>query len=283
MNGEPGHRAADYGGRAVEAARRVMAELSEILDRFGDVAVLVGGWVPELAFPESEPRHVGSLDVDFLLDPERLPPAEANRLAEILKARGYLRTEPPFKFVKMVHVDDGEPLPVEVDLLMPAGVSPFRFGRGVRALRPAPAAGGALALQSRRRATVEARSTTGDAAHTEVRIPEVGSWLVMKAHALGSREKEKDAYDIALTLRGLADGPSAIAKELGPHLSEPEVRKALEILRSSFRSPDDFGPQAFSRFMDPADPDERLFLARDAYERVQAVLRALASGGEGVE
>ena len=282
MNGEPGHRATDYGHRAVDAARTVIAELSVILHGFGDAAVLVGGWVPELSFPGAEPRHVGSLDVDLLLDPDQLPPAKADDLARSLRAHGYRRTEPPFKFVKIVRSGVGEPVPVEVDLLIPAGVSPFRIGRGATALRPAPAAGGALALQSRRHIVLKAQTPEGRSVRVEVTIPGVGAWLVMKAHALADRNKEKDAYDIALTLRNLPQAPATIAKEIAPHRREPEVRKALEILRSRFRSPDAFGPQAFSRFMDPADPEERLFLARDAFERVQALLRALGLSENGV-
>jgi hypothetical protein len=275
MNGEPGHRATDYGDRAVEATRRVIAELTEILQPLGEAAVLVGGWVPELARLGAAPGHVGSLDVDLLLDPDQLSPANAKALARILKARGYRRTEPPFKFIKLVRADDGEPVPVEVDLLIPAGTPFPRVPRDAQALRPVPAAGGALALQSRHQVPLEARTPDGRSVRVDVTVPGLGAWLVMKAHALGSRHKEKDAYDIVFCLQRIEDAPAVIARDLGTHRREPEVQQALEILESSFRSPDDFGPRAFSAFLDPADPDERLFLARDAYERVQAVLRAL--------
>jgi len=280
MNGEPGHRATDYGDRAVEAARRVIAELSDILRRFGDAAALVGGWVPELSLPRAEPGHVGSLDVDLLLDPGQLSPPKAEQLARILRAHGYRRTEPPFKYIRLVRVGDGEPIEVEVDLLVPTG-TPFRKLAGTAtALRPAPAAGGMLALQTRHHLPFDGKTPSGKSVHGDVAVPGIGAWLVMKAHALASRNKEKDAYDIVLTLRRLSDAPALVARELAPHRRRAEVHKALEILRERFRSPEDSGPQAFSRFVDSADPGERLFLARDAYERVQAVLRALGSGGD---
>jgi hypothetical protein len=283
MNGEPGHRATDYGLRAVEAARRVIAELSEILRPFGDAMVLVGGWFPELSFPAAEPAHVGSLDVDLLLDPDHLPPAKGEELARILKAHDYRRTEPPFKLFKTVHIDDGEPVEVELDLLVPAGAPVWRTARSAMGLRPAPAVGGALALRSTHHVVLAPKPSRGSV-QVEVVVPGVGAWLVMKAHALAHREKEKDAYDIAFCLRNLPQGPATVARELAPHRHQPEVRQALEILRTWFRSPSDFGPQAFSRFVDPADPDERAFLARDAYERVKALLRALElvdDGGRG--
>jgi hypothetical protein len=275
MKGEPGHRASDYGRREVEAARRVIAEIADLLRTFGDATVLVGGWVPELSFPGAEPAHVGSLDVDLLLNPDQLPPALAKELAKALENHGYRRTEPPFKLVKAIRVDDGEPVAVELDLLIPTGAPMWRTGRGAAGLRPAPAAGAKLALRSTQRALLEIRAPGGLLTHVEVTIPTAGAWLVMKAHALAGREKEKDAYDIVFCLRNLPQGAAVVAGELSPFLHLPDVRRALEILRERFRSPEDSGPRAFSRFESPADADERAFLARDAYERVQTLLRAL--------
>ncbi len=97
----------------------------------------------------------------------------------------------------------------------------------------------------------------------------------MKAHALGGRLKEKDAYDIVFCLRHYPGGSVAVAGALRPYLGEPEVQQALKILAEKFRSPEDFGPGSVARFEDPGDPAEREFVARDAYERVQALLEAL--------
>ena len=282
MNGELGHRATDYGRRAVEAARSVMAELCEMLGRFGDAAVLVGGWFPELSFPAAQPGHVGSLDVDVLLDPDRLPPAKVEELSRILKAHGYRRTEPPFKFVKTMSSAGGEPVAVEVDFLIPAGAPLGPLARRGGAIRAAQATGGTLALHSTHSVVLEGRTPDGRPARVAVTLPGVGAWLVMKAHALASRGKEKDAYDIAFCLRNMPGATAAVAKELAPHKGEPEVHQALESLRARFRFPGDFGPQAFARFVDPADPDERAFLARDAFERVQALLRALGLAEDGI-
>jgi hypothetical protein len=69
MNDRTGQRAAGYQAREVEAARRVIVELWQILGAYRDALVLVGGWVPELLLPHTKPPHTGSIDVDLLLNP----------------------------------------------------------------------------------------------------------------------------------------------------------------------------------------------------------------------
>lgn len=56
----------------VDACRSVLVEVLTILAKDLDKLVVVGGWVPELAFPER--GHIGSLDVDLALDATRLQP-----------------------------------------------------------------------------------------------------------------------------------------------------------------------------------------------------------------
>lgn len=65
----------------VDACRSVLIEVLTILAKDLDKLVVVGGWVPELAFPER--GHIGSLDVDLALDATRLHPmAYTNRSGE---------------------------------------------------------------------------------------------------------------------------------------------------------------------------------------------------------
>lgn len=75
---DPGHRmsepryAADYTARQIEAARRVLVDVQQVLAGFRDSIVLVGGWVPDLLLPDAAEPHVGSIDVDLALDAKRL-------------------------------------------------------------------------------------------------------------------------------------------------------------------------------------------------------------------
>ena len=63
----------------VQAARAVLLELAHLLGEYRQDVVLVGGWAPELLFPEAELTHVGSLDVDLALNHWTLDNASSDR------------------------------------------------------------------------------------------------------------------------------------------------------------------------------------------------------------
>lgn len=81
MNAEPRHEG-DYTDRQVEAARRVLVDLGQVLAAFRDAIVIVGGWVPDLLLPNAQSEHVGSIDVDLALDAGKL---DDGRYAQLLK------------------------------------------------------------------------------------------------------------------------------------------------------------------------------------------------------
>ena len=64
------YAAEDYDSRAVEAARRVLLELTRVLGEYDEEIAVVGGWVPPLLMPGA--GHIGSTDVDLALDHEAL-------------------------------------------------------------------------------------------------------------------------------------------------------------------------------------------------------------------
>ena len=70
----------------IDAARALLRETCELLGEHRDDAVLVGGWVPDVLFPNARPPHVGSIDVDLAL---RLNRPGYERLVAILLARGF--------------------------------------------------------------------------------------------------------------------------------------------------------------------------------------------------
>ena len=72
----------DYTAAAVEAARSVLIELTHILGEYRDDMVLVGGWIPELLIPQSQERHVGSIEVDLALNHKELTEAGYRMIGE---------------------------------------------------------------------------------------------------------------------------------------------------------------------------------------------------------
>ena len=123
MNPDPRHEG-DYAHRQVEAARRVLVDVGQVLQSFEDAIVVVGGWVPDLLLPSATTQHVGSIDVDLALDAAQLGDG---RYAELLKllldTRRYERGAKDFQLVTVVDLDDGEvPVSVEIEFLASADV-----------------------------------------------------------------------------------------------------------------------------------------------------------------
>ena len=56
----------DYSEGQKRAAHRVLVELVNVFREYEDEIRVVGGWVPDLMFPEE--GHVGSVDVDIMIN-----------------------------------------------------------------------------------------------------------------------------------------------------------------------------------------------------------------------
>ena len=275
MNPQTGNHQEDYPPREVEAARRVMTELWQVLGEYRDAMVLIGGWVPELLLPRAIPPHTGSLDVDVLLDPG--PLRDEDRYADLvllLKGRGYEETDKPFKLAKNVTVDEGDPIRVEVDFLLPKKPRTNR-SNVLPEFRAIEADGARFALDHKQALALHGRMPDGRQNTVTLQIASLAAFIVMKAFALDGRDKAKDAYDLYFCLKNAPDGPKGLARALGPDHANPEVFRALEILASKFSSPDDYGPSSVVLFLNPEDPDERRFLARDAHAQMRAFLEGL--------
>jgi len=56
----------DYSAGQIEAAHRILVEIVNILHEYEEDILIVGGWVPDLLFPDR--YHIGSIDVDLLVN-----------------------------------------------------------------------------------------------------------------------------------------------------------------------------------------------------------------------
>jgi len=90
----------DYNKKMVEAAHSVMLELAHVLGEYRDSIAIVGGWVPLLILPEAKERHVGSTDVDMVLDHKILQEPGYETIHRKLETRGYRQDDDqPFYFL----------------------------------------------------------------------------------------------------------------------------------------------------------------------------------------
>ncbi len=116
-------RATDYDDRGVRAMHAVLIELGQILGSYRDSIVIVGGVAPYLMLRDADPAHIGTLDIDLDLNPERLSKGVYAELVETLERAGYEGDTDelkPFQLRRTVDPrDGGDSISVLVDLLMP--------------------------------------------------------------------------------------------------------------------------------------------------------------------
>ena len=277
MNGEPRQKE-DYTERQIEAARRVLIDVGQVLASFTDCLVVVGGWVPDLLLPEAEEPHVGSIDVDLALDAAKL---DEGRYAEMLKlligTKRYRQGEKDFQLVTDVDLKDGDkPVQVEVEFLAPKDVklkkNKPKLLPGFRVLQT-EACG--VAFNSPIEQKLTGQNTWGAKNTVRLRIASLADFLVMKAHAVAGRDKPKDSYDFCYCLEHFPGGLEKLATEWRGRRKEKHVAKAIEILREKFDSVGTFGPQQLVQFYNSAGREEQEMQARRAYELVQQFLRVV--------
>ena len=275
MTAEPRTRR-DYGDREIEAARRVLVDLGQVLGSyFADSIVVVGGLVPVLLLSDSEEPHVGSIDIDLALDPDSLREGRYAEIVKLLRAtRRYEKTNRQFRMRSRVDLGDGgQPVVVDVDFLKPRGKRGRRRGPSlVPGFRPLDADGCSAAFLHPERVKIAGSSIAGVRNRVFVRVAAIQDLLLMKAYALANRDKPKDAYDICYCLDHQPDGIESLAHAWRARREDRLVVGAIEHLREKFEAVDSYGPQQVAIFYDAVSADERDMRARRAYELVNHFL-----------
>jgi hypothetical protein len=274
MNGEPRHEE-EYSPRQTKAARRVLIDLGQVLAQFKDCLVIVGGWVPDLLLADAEERHIGSIDVDLALDAAKLNDGRyAEILTLLLNTKRYRKGAKDFQLVVSVDLQDGEtPVEVEVEFLAPKEVKLKKHKpKLLENFRVLQADACGVAFQSPVELTLRGQSVRGAQNVVKLRVASLADFVVMKAHAIGGRDKPKDTYDLCYCLEHFPGGMEALAGIWRRRTGEKDVVRAMEILREKFASVDAFGPQQLVEFHNAPDRETQEMHARRAYELVQKFL-----------
>ena len=266
----------DYTALKVEAARRVMIEITHLLAKYRNEIVLVGGWVPELLCRNRHMPHVGSMDVDLALDHRKLEESGYKTIQELLSSRGYRQGAQPYIFHRSVPVGGGE-MKVEVDLLSGEyeGTGRRHRHQRVQGVQARKARGCDLAFEIAEDVTIEGELPEGGRDSVTIRVASMVAFIVMKGMVLDERLKEKDAYDIYYCLRYYPGGLLKLIREFRSHIRNGLVREGLTKIARHFASTTHHGPVSVVRFLEITDPEERERLQRDAYERVNHLLQSL--------
>ncbi len=265
----------DYSEGQREAAHRVLIELVNIFSQYEDDLRIVGGWVPDLMFPED--GHIGSIDVDVLINHLTLQDEGYQNMSRILQKNGYVdHPDKYFSFQKKIQIHNVT-YDVDVDILagMYGGTQMKKRSQHVQGVRALKATGGNFAFDfPGQKIKIEAPRPDGaiDVAH--VNVVAVVPYLIMKTAALG-RGKAKDAYDIYFLVKHYHGGIHDLALEFSTVRDKSIVKEMKSKLIEKFRTIEHAGPQDVADFMEIEDGEERQIILRDASERILALIKEI--------
>ena len=172
---------------------------------------------------------------------------------------------------------NGVAIKVEVDFLAGeyAGTSPKHRTQLVQEGRARKARGCDLAFELFVEAELSGELPDGGKDQVCVLVSSIVAFLVMKGTALHDRLKEKDAWDIFFTITNYPGGIDALVQHIRPHIAHGLVKEGMKKIAGKFASPEHMGPMFIADFEDARDEEERDLITRDAFEKVQYLLRRL--------
>lgn len=123
--------------------------------------------------------------------------------------------------------------------------------------------------------TIEGDLPGGGRDSVRVRVASIVAFLVMKGMALDDRLKEKDAWDIYYCLQNYPGGLDAISEAVKPYVGNALVREGLRKIAKHFALISNIGPKFVADFEELTEREERELIQRDAFERVNHLLKKL--------
>ncbi len=220
------------------ASRAVLIEVMNVLGAFRDDIVLVGGWVPELLYPNR--GHIGSLDVDLAVSRSALGENAYKTILNRMITAGYSHHPSPTRFTKPVA---GVEEPVKVDLVG----GQYEGGDKAKSIQVNELElntlrGLDLAFEACREISISGLTPDGSQNTVRVRVVLPEAYILIKAFALDERQKEKDAYDIHFIMRHYPPDVEALATHVRPLLAKGLAREGYKILKDKFATLDSVGP-----------------------------------------
>ena len=236
-----------YTDRHTHDCERVLVTLLRGLGPWKDSFCLIGGLTPRYLVPRRSPQtppHVGTLDVDVVVD-----------LQALTDTRAYRTLDDNFRRLHFERAKNPEGQPVSwrwqrrtehgarIVLELLADAPDTSGGR----TRPLPTNGrvsalniphSSIVLDLHQTVEVRAELLDGNGIVTEqVKHADLVSFTCLKALAFDQRFEQKDAYDLVYCIEYAPEGPDAIAKAFiqeinGKHGSV--IQKSLVLLQKHF-------------------------------------------------
>ena len=174
-------------------------------------------------------------------------------------------------------VENGDPITVEVNFLSGeyGGTGTSHRTQKVQDLHARKARGCDLAFENFIDVKIEGQLPGGGKDQVTCKIAAVVPFIVMKGMALADRMKEKDAWDIYYCITHYPGGIDGFIEEFKNYIENGLVREGLVKISEKFASPEHVGPKQVADFEAITDSEDRKALQRDAFERVDYLLRGL--------
>ena len=268
----------------IAASNSALVEVIRTLRPYREAIVLIGGWVPYLLLESHKTlgdsfRHVGSIDIDLIVDPNRVGDDEYQTIVNLIRETGWEQVSgKQFTFERSIRAKDGIDRDITVDFLTPSEQREGRVHRhrGVQSdLKARTMLVAELGLQHNYWYRMKGELPNGAVTEVDFKMLDVVGCLGTKGIALGDRYKHKDAYDIVSVLDHYGDGVNEVASAFKPFLEETQIRESLKRLRNMFSNEKSEGPLLYADFMEPADKEEREVFAQRGFMLVSEFLTKL--------
>ncbi len=280
----------DYARPLVEASWSALLELAYCLGSYRHAVVLVGGWVPYILLKDHGRsdvpfEHVGSIDIDLVVDPDQVDEREYATIEQIITDRGWAReVGRPFSFIRPVRSPvDGEVKDIMVDFLTTRPeelIGRDRVQEVQVDLQAFTFTSAPIALSHSTEVTLDGRLPDGGNLRTKIQMADVVGCIGMKGFALEGRYKEKDAYDIYSVVDHFGDGPREVAELVRPYAEDPLMAEALGFIDDKFSSPSAVGPKFVADFYTTEFGEARQRRVQRAYQVVRRFLQDARGEGE---
>ncbi len=274
----------NFEDQLITTSKSALIELIRILKPYKEAIVLIGGWVPYLLLEyhkiqEDTFRHVGSIDIDLLIDPKLVGNDEYHTIVELIGETGWEQVpKKKFTFERSIRGRDGIDRGITVDFLTFQGqiVGREHRHREVQSdLMARTMLGAELGLQHNFLHHMSGEMPNGVMTEVEFKMLDVVGCIGMKGIALGDRYKHKDAYDIVSVLDHYGNGVKEVAKEFKPFLNEPQIQESLKRIGNNFSNERSEGSLLYAGFLEPVDNNEREVFAQRGFMLVSEFLRSL--------
>jgi len=267
----------------------MLIEILRILGSYTDYLVLSGGWAPYFILQRfgNADQHCGSIDTDFVLDPDLAELKVYETIVSMIEKRGYKPYETengetlPYRFYRTIQSPlGGKSCTVEVDFITEPHVvkrlHPSMFLAIQRDLQAIVIRGSSIVFSHNFRHEIEGTLPSGAETRVTCKVADVVGCIATKGLALKGRYKEKDPYDIYFLLRRYRGGPERAAREVRSHLNDPIIREAVDEIKERFRTPRSEGPFQVAYFLAPEDEATRERIQGDAFATLRLFLENLS-------